>query len=71
MLLKSYLTDRQQGVIWGHLGDNNNISRWETIKCGVPQDSFLGPLLFIFYINDLAKMVNTTAWYYMLMTPVS
>jgi hypothetical protein len=58
MLLKSYLTGRQQSVILGHLSDSNNISGWETIKCRVPQGSILGPLVFLFYINDLPKIVN-------------
>jgi hypothetical protein len=58
ILLKSYLTDRQQRVIFGHISDSNNTYRWETIKCGVSQGPILGPLFFLFYINDLPKIVN-------------
>ena len=46
--LRDFLTNRQQRVrVNGHL------SSVTSIESGIPQGSVLGPMLFVFYINDL------------------
>ncbi len=55
---RTYLTNRRQVTIVG-----DSVSGELQIKCGVPQGSILGPLLFIVYINDISRNCAFTTPY--------
>ena len=47
--IKSYLSDRLQYI----QVDENCRTEYCVVKCGLPQGSILGALLFLLYVNDL------------------
>ena len=49
--IKNYLEERMQ-----YLSFNKHASSTMDIKCGVPQGSILGQLLFLIYVNDLSSV---------------
>ena len=49
-LFQSYLSNRKQFIKF-----NNKNTNLEIIRCGIPQGSILGPLLFLIFVNDLQK----------------
>ena len=48
---ESYLSNRKQCVCF-----NGVTSNLQSVQCGVPQGSVLGPLLFLLYINDIKNI---------------
>ena len=54
-LLKSFLQDRAWSVFL-----NGNYSTEGVVKCGVPEASVLGPLLFSLYINDRPQHITNS-----------
>jgi hypothetical protein len=58
-LSKSYLKNRHQKVLRVSKDSFYSIFyEWDKVKPGVPKGSILGPLLFLFCINDFPKTIK-------------
>ena len=67
---RSYLHDRRQRVSLDCTSTHCFQSDWESIKCGVPRSSILGPMLFNIHVLmiSLKLWINCHTPYYMPMT---
>ena len=52
---KSYLSHRRQRVVLNGVETN-----WADVRAGVPQDSILGSLPFLIYINDIVNKISSS-----------
>jgi len=50
---ESYLPDRKQRTF-----THGTMLSWKLIQCGVPQESTLGPIIFLLYINNIRRVTN-------------
>ena len=50
----SYLQNRRQIVTAGKTQSDR-----ASVTCGVPQGNILGPLLFLFYVNDMVISIDS------------